>query len=212
MADLPSVFPVGDSNETPADVYLRGITDNQRIGNVADALKVSIASEIITTFSRTYTATILNLSPAANCTDLFTLSGISGGKVRIVALDISATRTNTGYIDFVALLRSTANTGGTFTTIPGITHESTDAASAATVLAYTANPTLGTLRGNVHVQKLFIPSANAASSSGDSTIDIIKNIGKPITLLSPDEIFALNLNGQTVAGGAFNIAISWIEE
>lgn len=213
MSDNPLVEQeIKNDAGSPLPASIIGASTSTPIGNVSDALKVSIASEIITTFSRTYTAAILNLSPASAATDFFTLSGISGGKVRIIALDISATRTNTGYVDFLALLRSTDNSGGTFTLPSPISHESTDSASAAIVKAYTANPTLGTLRGNIHAQKLFIPSANAASASGDSSIDIIKNIGKPITLLSPSEIFALNLNGQTVAGGLFNISISWIED
>lgn len=213
MSDLPSVFPIGDSNETPADVYLRGNSDQQRIGNVADALKVSIASEIITTFSRTYTAVIHNLSVGTNPTDVFTLNGVTGKKVRIIALDISGTKTNTGYIDMLALLRSTQNSGGTFSAVNQLAHESTDIASSSIVNAYTANPTtLGTLRGIAHAQKLFVPSANASSSAGRSSVDIIKNIGKPITLLGPNEVFCLNFDGNNVPGGVFDLGISWIED
>lgn len=213
MSDLPSVFPIGDSNETPADMYLRGITDNQRIGNVSDALKVSIASEIITTFSRTYTAVAYNLNLGTNPTDIFTLSGVTGKKVRIIALDISGVKTNTGYIDLLAILRSSQNSGGTFTSPTIVSHESTDIAAGSSVKAYTVNPTtLGTSRGIIHAQKLFVPSANASSANSNSSFDLIKNIGKPITLLSPDELFCINLDGVNVPGGIFNVGISWIED
>jgi hypothetical protein len=213
VADLEPSVAIRDSGEDPADIFIRGATDNTRIGNNADALKVSITSEIITSFSKTYTAVAADLSLATNPTDIFTISGRASGKVRLASLFVTFLRTNTGYATLQILKRSADNTGGTFTNPTKVPHESTDAAANAVIKAYTANPSaLGASVGAIYSRHVFMPSANAASGVQNATIDILVDIGKPITLVNASEFIAISLGGQGVAGAVANITMTWIEE
>jgi hypothetical protein len=204
-----SVAELTDGNQV---TKLKGDTDGELIGNINDALKVAIVENQVAGESfPTYSANVTGLVLVASPTDVFTLAGRAGKKVLVVAVHISGTKTNTGYTDVILLKRSTANSGGTSTTPTVVTHDSTDAASTAVVMAYTANPTLGTLVGNLFSEKIFLPSGTAAAASSSPTVEILADLSKPITLNGTGEIFAINFNGSSVAGSNMNFTITWIE-
>lgn len=214
MADQPlTEIETKNDEGSPLPSRIIGATDSTPIGNNLDALKVSITSEIITSFSKTYTAAFSGLLLATNPTDFLVLQGSATRKVRLASVSISAVKNNTGYVTLEAILRSAANTGGTSTLRTAVRHESTDAAATALVSTYTANPTtLGEAIGVVESVYAFVPSATANSSGAFAPVDISKDLGKPITLINNTEFFVLNLGGQTVAGMTVNGSITWIEE
>lgn len=209
MADVAPSFAVRDSDETPADFYLRGATDDTRIGNMGDALKFMVQNQTV----KTYTASITNLSVANNATDIFTIEGSANRRIKVRSIFVSATRQNSGLIDLLGIKRSTLNSGGTSTVLSAVAHDSANAASAVTVRAYTANPTsLGTSVGVVLTQKFFVPSANNSSAGQLSVLSTSVVEGQPLTINNENESLSVNLNSQTIAGNLFNIYITWTEE
>jgi hypothetical protein len=184
----------------------------------ANSMPVVLASDQVipvTTTSNlaaTYSASITGLNVAANPTDIFTIVGSNTKTIKIISITFSATKTNSSIVDVILLKRSTDNTGGTFTTPTKVPHNSTDPASTATIRAYTANPTLGTLAGNLRSDKILIPSGTSSSSPITNAIESVSTVAKPITLIGESEAISLNLNGVSVNGSSINISVIWIEE
>ena len=90
-------------------------------------------------------------------------------------------------------------------------YDSANAGVTATVLAYTANPTLGTAVGTASASRAFIPGAATASDAQGLEI-VSGDVGQQMmTLRGTAEVLAVNLNATTVAGSAINITIEWTE-
>lgn len=161
------------------------------------------------TLKASYFASSLGLAVAASPTDVFTLTGSATKTIRITSIGITATKTTGGVADIVLLKRSTANTGGTSSTLTAVSHDSTNAAATAVARSYTVNPTTGTLVGNILTKKYFLSTATTLPS------DLIVNFGdleQPIILRGVAEVFSLNLNAVTQTGNSFDIYIRWTEE
>ncbi len=177
-----------------------------------EALEVA-PIELKDTGMQTFSATAINLTPAALATDIFTIAGNSSKVVKIRKVEIHATQTTSGSVNIVLLRRSSANSGGSSSTITAAVHDSDDvAASVATVRAYTANPTTGTLQANIRALKQLIPTTTSNfAQPAEILFGESLSLSKPIILRSSSEVFAVNLAGVTVVGGSFNISIEWTE-
>jgi hypothetical protein len=165
---------------------------------------------------QSYAASVLNLATATTATDIFTITGSATKTIRIIRIELSGTQNSPGAADFLLIKRSTANTGGTSTTLTNAPYDSTNAAATATVRAYTANPTaLGTSVGMVRTTTLTIPGIGSGGSTGLQGFYIWDFGGRPsqaIVLRGTTQVFAINLNSTTLAGSAFDISIEWTEE
>lgn len=162
------------------------------------------------TYRWTYSAAIKAFSPGLAATDIFTISGTAGKRVCVTLIEITGTQTLTGTIDVVILKRSTANTGGTSTTLTNVPHSSSIPSAGATVKAYTANPTVGTLVGNVRTGKLLLPAVGVLTSP------LVFSLGVPPSaeLLCVDgasESICINFSGSTPVGANLDINVEWIE-
>lgn len=158
----------------------------------------------------TYSATALGLSAANNATDIFTLTGSATKTITVTKLQISATQTTATSNNIVLLKRSTANTGGTSSTLTAVPMDSLSAAATATARSYTVNPTgLGTLVGNLRAHKLFIPTTTGVANILDYKFG---ENDRPLILRGTGEVLAVNLNSTTLSGNNFNIFIEWTEE
>jgi len=176
---------------------------------------VSIAGTVATTTTpaaapATYFAAISGLLSAASATDLFTLTGSASKTVKLTKITITATRTTGTQTVFKLIKRSAANSGGTATNPTAVPADSNNAAATATVAAYTANPAaLGAAVGDILSQRYFI------AGTGTATTPIVFTFGgdvQPVVLRGTSEVFALNLDAVTVAGGTFYVGIEWTEE
>ena len=161
--------------------------------------------------AQTYSTTA-TISPAASATDIFTITGSSSRTIHITNVSIGCTQTTSGIINVILLKRSTADTAGTSTNPTKVPLDSTNTAASATVAAYTANPTPGTLVGNLKTYNI-----NCLSTSATSPSDIIiQNFGaisdQNLVLRGTGEVFAINLNAVTVTGGSFDINVEWTEQ
>ena len=160
----------------------------------------------------TYSAAVVNLSPAATATDILTIIGSATKVVKVTMVRISATQATSGQVDFILAKRSTANTGGT-STLPAIAPlDSNNPAATAVVRSYTANPTaLGTLVGNVMAASVPVIATNSTATSDRVLFESIRPT-QPIVLRGVAQTLAVNLNGVTVGTGAITAFIEWTEE
>lgn len=189
-------------------IHILGGTDQTEIGNVSDALKVSVSN--FAANSITYSAAAGSFNLAALATDIFTITG-SGTKT-ISITEISISFTGGGEIVFCQLLkRSTANSAGTATTLTNVPHDSTNAAATATVKAYTANPTLGTLVGAVRVDRVNSPLPSSSTQPGESVFAFGVKLNQPITLRGTGEVLAFNFNAVTLLSGTAVAYVEWTE-
>ena len=166
--------------------------------------------------ARTYSAARSAVAAAANPTDIFTITGSASAVVRVKSISISGIATADRNIDCILLKRSTENTAGTSTTLTAVPHDSANAAATAVVRSYTANPTLGTLVGNINSVRLGV--GVATPGNGDPTqarpevLFSSRDSKQDIVLRGTGEVLAINLNGATVAGNSFSCNVEWTEE
>lgn len=159
----------------------------------------------------TYAASVTALAPVASATDIFTITGSTTKIVRITRLRISGIKTTAGAdVDIQLIKRSTANTAGTSTTPTIIPYDSTSNAATAVINAYTANPTVGTAVGTLAVDSLWV--ALTTAQTGILEHNFGNRPAQAIVLRSNAEVLAVNLNGVTVGGGAFDIWCEFSEE
>ncbi|HEX3640111.1 MAG TPA: hypothetical protein VHV10_02350 [Ktedonobacteraceae bacterium] len=158
----------------------------------------------------TYIASITGLVVAASATDIFTVTPGSA-PVRITRLRISGTKTTAGAdVDIQLIKRSAADTGGTSTAPTKVAYDSADTASTAAIAAYTVNPTgLGTAIGTLTVDSVFVGLATAQTGILDHRFG---DRPAKAVVLRGTETLAVNLNGVTVGGGAFDISVEYTED
>lgn len=161
--------------------------------------------------SDTYSAAITGLATAVSATDVFTLTGSATKTIRVTKVEVSGIATAAGAFTIQLLKRSTADTAGTSSTPTRVPHDSTSGAATATVLAYTANPTTGNLIGLVGLRKITLTTAAGGLVNVPQYLDYTRN-EKAVILRGTSEVLAVNLNGVTVTGGAFDVAVTWTEE
>jgi hypothetical protein len=161
----------------------------------------------------TYRASITALASAASATDIFTLTGSASKTIRVTRLEISGQQTTAAAAQVIVLVRSTANTGGTSTNPTAVPHDSNSPAASATINAYTANPTTGSLVGNIYAGYVFLAAPGTATVGSDKVVfDYGNRPAQAIVLRGTGQVLAVNLNGVTVTGGAFDINVEWSEE
>lgn len=171
---------------------------------------VSGTSTVTASKNQTYSATSI-FTVAASPTDVFTITGSGTKTVKILYLKYIATKTANGFADVYLIRRSSANTGGTSTTLTAGRHDTNNAAATAVVRSYTANPSaLGTTVANLFSHRYFY---SGLSVVGESLVYNFDNGSmQPITLLGTSEVLAVNLNSTTISGNSISISVTWSEE
>lgn len=161
-------------------------------------------------YKATYAAAALSIVPATLATDIFTLTGSATRTIRILRVTVTGNQTTSSQQNILLVKRSTANTAGTSTASVAVKMDSNSPSATATALAYTANPTVGTLVGSIRNRKLLVGATSASSDAW--LLDFGSRAGQAIVLRGINDVFAINLNGVTIVGGSFNIDIEWTEE
>ena len=155
------------------------------------------------------------LVPAASATDIFSITGKTGKAIRINQIQISGIATAAAAVPISIVKRSTANTGGTSTSVPAVNLDTANsgAAAGATVLAYTANPAgLGTSAGNIATARMILSTASASVGTAPIAFAFERMYMKLPTLRDATESLCVNYGGVTAAGNSVDISISWTEE
>lgn len=159
-----------------------------------------------------YSAAVLGLAAAAAATDIFVISGNATTTTLVTGITISGTQTVGSAIDIILIKRSAADTGGTSASVTAVPNDSSNSAASTAVLSYTANPgALGAAVGNVRTFKISLPATSATSEAPLFIRFADSGNGQPIVLRGTAQQLAINLNGQTVAGGSFDICANWLE-
>lgn len=150
------------------------------------------------------------VAPASSCTDLVFFEGSNTNQAHIRKVILTGTQTTTGKIWVDLVIKSSANSGGTSTSKAGVPYINSGLVGipTATLLAYTANPTLGS---GTTIRKVLLPVTSTTDAGySEATIDFTMD-GYDVWLTS-GIYFAINLGGQTVSGGVIGITIIWSEE
>lgn len=160
----------------------------------------------------TYTAVSSAFTPGATPQDVFAISGHASKGVHVLRMGLNTIETTGGANAWFIRKRSTANTDGTSAPVTAVPHESTDDPAAATVLQYTANPTAGTLVGDVWASFVNAPALATAGGLRGVQIDFTALFGKPMKLLGAGHVLAWNFNGAALPAGLSVLAyVSWVE-
>lgn len=160
----------------------------------------------------TYGAGVPGFNPAANPTDIITITGAAGRLVRVKSISLSALSSATGNTRINLIRRSAANTGGTFATVIGCPHDIDDGPPSAVVRTYTVNPAaLGTQVGILHTGRLLFPQTPTQLTPVSWQWTWIND--KAITLRGVNDILAVSMGGDaTPTSGAIDIDLLWTEE
>lgn len=192
-------------------VYIGG-TD----GSNAQGMGVNTVNQVlVNTEGRkaTYSASVANFTPVATPTDFFSITGSGSKIIRVLGIRISGVATSGTIVNTRVVKRSTANSGGSPSSLTAVAHESSQSAATAVVATYGVNPTTGTLVGAMHIRKhaLVTDASNIVPQLLD--LEFGQDNGKAIVLSGTTEVLALNWNGDAVPSGtALDIEITWTEE
>lgn len=148
-----------------------------------------------------------NFAPDASPTDIFEIYGSASKTIYVTKVVVSGTQNTAGTADMLLLLRSTANSGGTSSTLTNTPHVAGDTATAV-VKSYTLNPTTGTLIGNIHYEKLYMPTTTGPCLP---LIWQANNFCKPVALTSAAMGLCVNFAGVSRTGNSVCVAVEWFE-
>lgn len=195
-------------------VFLKGMTAAGVSQNCRVTTRGNLISEEYTTTLPTYAASVTGLVPAAAATDIFTIYGSASKTIRITRLESSGIASTAGSFVFSLIKRSSVNTLGTSTAVTRVPNDSANVAATATVLAYTASPTvLGTTVGGVRAQRVFMSTPTLVTHTPPTVLVWeFGTAGQNQVLRGVGEGLALNLGAATVIGGLMNISVEWLEE
>jgi hypothetical protein len=159
-------------------------------------------------YRRTYSVTTPFFTPAASATDVGELAGNASNTCTLLACYVTVTPTTAGQVNYFLTKRSTANTAGTAVTDTGIPQNAADSSAVSVCKHYTANPTTGTLVGNVAGASWY---GNVSQIGGPITFPVYlaNPLAKAVTLSGTSQVIALNQNGVTTPIGG-NISITWL--
>lgn len=158
-----------------------------------------------------YRAGSAAFASVATATDICTITGSATKTVRVTQVEVSGVQTTAGVISLFLIKRGAANSGGTSADITEVPMDSASAAATATVLTYTANPTINGTVGNIWAGKILVP---APASVADSALlaDYTWRNTQAVVLRGIAQVLAVNLGGVTVTGGSFHCNFEWTEE
>ena len=159
----------------------------------------------------TYRASAV-VTTAANATDIFNIRGSATRVITVTEIECSGIATTAGVANISVIRRSTANSGGTSTTMTNVPMSSSSAAATATVTSYTANPTVGNIVGNIGSKVVGLPLATGAGGGGVTWNFVNSGFTTPIVLQGTAQSISVSGNGVTLAPGAtLGCTIAWTE-
>jgi hypothetical protein len=166
-------------------------------------------------YKATYVYAVSATAPYATPTDWIVIRGSASKTVKILRIDISGAATAATEVLFTLKKHLVANTGGTSTTPTPMQHDSNDGAATATVLLYSAAPTIdagATIWKNVRMTLAVAPAATSVNPDR-FVYDFASQPYEPLTLHGAAQEFAINFAGAAVpSGGVYDVAITFSEE
>lgn len=218
IGDLAETAPIDDTTSSGLNGRLQRIA--QRITSLISIFNPLSATPLLTASAlavrvipyepATYSAAAVGFVPAAaTATDIFTITGSATKTIRIKEIRISGTTTSGSPIktNIQIIKRSSANVGGTSAVVTPAQNDSASAASTATVVRYTVNPTtLGTIVAAIRGDSTAVSASGI--SGGVIMFDFSKN---PVILNGTTQLLCINLGGASVTSPVFSISVEWAE-
>jgi hypothetical protein len=159
-----------------------------------------------------YVASFSSVAPAANATDIITVTGSGTQTIIIKKIEVSGVATVGDKYRLALLRRSTADSGGTATTSTAVTLDTGQAANTATFNQYSANPTLGTLVGQP-MSNWVVPLSIAGAGVSTNPVVLFEATDtlKGIVLRGTSQQLAINGLGTSIpTGGLLDVNI-WFD-
>lgn len=178
---------------------------------LTDTLGTVMTMENQLSKAQTYSAYKHNLVAASPATDVFTITGSASKIIRVLEVRVSGYQTNNSVINLHVIKRSTANSGGTATAQTATPHDSNNSAATATVQAYSVNPTLGTAVGTGIVDAWFSLNKSNDANTAEQVFCFNQHGGQLPTLRGTNEVLAVNLVNQSLAGNNWCMVFTWTE-
>lgn len=157
----------------------------------------------------TYSGSKANLTPAASCTALMTLTGTGSNQVHVTRVWLAGVA-NTAIQLLINLVRRSTSNSGTATTTSGTPHASANTSANATFRTYAANPTLGNSAGTIRCRKVLVPAAGGTPFFIDWIFGAETNT-QPIILIGTGEVLEVNLTSTTIDAGDFCGGMEWFK-
>ena len=159
----------------------------------------------------TYSYATSSITPAATPTELFQFGGIGAAVAklaRVKRINIAATSTVSGALHCALIRRSASGSGGTSASGTVSKFDTSDPTASASVLSFTANPTVGT---TVSILKTFLLPTGANGPNVE--LDFSDNNDKAI-VLRPGEYLGVNGLASALPNADVRIdfSIEWTEE
>ena len=180
--------------------------------------QTGVASGIIT--RPTYSSTTLALPPAASATDVACIAGSATKTIYIDKIRVSGSAGTLVSLPVTLLRRATVDTGGTAATTTANwannigKNDSLNAAATATLISYSANPTI-TDSSPTYLRSQYVTLPATAAGTSINPIDWTwsdAEFSQRPTLRGIAQQFCLNLNAVSVTSGLMEIVVQWTEE
>ncbi len=175
--------------------------------------------EVTSATKASYMGCSLFTTPPASTTDHFQIYGSASKTVKVLRLEAAySTSATHNLLDQVFLVkRSTANSSGTAGTTTVVPLDSNNAAATATIKVYTANPSTGTLVGQMAAKAIMGQSTSTAGSCPANIPIVLFDAaiaGQPIVLRGTGEGLCVNFNGTIPSATTPKLAytVIWTEE
>lgn len=197
---------------------LAALLSTSALAQVNVVPQIGVASGVIT--RQTYSSVALALPPAASATDIACIAGSSTKTIYLNRIDISGLAGTLVAAPFTLVRRASADTGGTAATTTAnwanniAKNDSTNATNTATLISYSANPTIGdTSPDYIRSAVVTIPTTAAAvQNNGVSWVWNTYSFGQRPTLRGAAQQFCVNLNAVSISSGVLQLGIEWTEE
>jgi hypothetical protein len=166
---------------------------------------------------KTYLVVATGYTAYTTPTDLICLSGSATKTVSISQMYIGIQSTAAALQTVYFIKRSTANSGGTSTTLTPLTYDSSNAAATGVVTVYTAAPSVGSVVGNVRI--LLVASGVLTGAPGILSLNAqalapatFTTFSSPVILRGMAESLCINYNGAALTSGFSAVyGVEWIE-
>ena len=190
-------------------------SDLLKIDGVSKAARVTLydsqGREISFGGKNTYAAATGIFTPPATPTDMSCLWGSATKTIRVLACHIAGLQTATGINLFNLIKRSTANSAGTWNAATAVPLDANDAAATASVGWYTANPTLGSVVGNIRTARVCCSIATGLLVPPFDLLQFCRNdeLSKLPVLRGAAQGLAVNFGGAALPAG-LTMAVEWV--
>lgn len=197
---------------------LAALLSTSALAQVNVVPQVGVSTAVIT--RPTYSSVALALPPAASATDIACIAGSATKTVYLNRIDISGVAGTLVASPFTLVRRASADTGGTAATTTAnwanniAKNDSLNATATATLISYSANPTINdTSPDYIRSAVVTIPTTAAVTqNNGVSWVWDSTQFGQRPALRGIAQQFCINLNAVSISSGVLQLAIEWTEE